>query len=622
MKQRKIELLAPARDLATGRVAIDAGADAVYIGGPGFGARRAAGNAPADVAELVRHACPFGVRVYATLNTLLFDDELDEARRVARELIDAGVDALIVQDMAYTRLGVGTPTADFATQNGVELHASTQMTNILPEDVSFLGRAGFRRVILERGLSIDEIRAIRAAAPHETELEVFVHGAICVGHSGRCFMSRAMDSSRSGNRGDCAQPCRLTWDLMDSGGRAIIQGKHLLSVRDMDLGARLGELLDAGVTSFKIEGRLKDATYARNVVSHYRRLLDDAIAAHRGLRRASVGVSLPDFTPDPVKSFSRGSTGWFFDGPARGVASFDTPKAMGEVIGSVAKTGCDRTGNRWFTLTAGGTAVSAGDGICWLAHGELKGTNINRVEADRIYPNHADGLAPGTAIFRNYDHAFVRSLERSRMRRRIGVTARVLADTERIEITFTDETGLAVSVVREGSFEVARDAAAMAGTMRRELSRSGDTIFEMREVRTPSGEAFIPVSTIAAMRREGLETLLETRRTLLPERNPATEDPTARAPRTRLEATDNVTNRLAESFWRDHGVEEIAPAMELRRPAPGDPLMQTRYCLRREIGECLREGSKLRSDLFMVHGTARWRLDFDCEKCYMTVTKT
>ncbi len=627
MEQRKIELLAPARDLATGRVAIDAGADAVYIGGPGFGARRAAGNSLEDVAELVRHARPFGVRVYATLNTLLFDDELDEARRVAEGLIEAGVDALIVQDISFLRAGLGD----------VEWHASTQTSNIAPEDVAFLGRAGFRRVILERGLSLDDIRAIRAAAPPETELEVFVHGAICVGFSGRCFMSRAMDHGRSGNRGDCAQPCRLTWDLTDDKGRTIIKNRHLLSVRDLDLGARLGELLDAGVTSFKIEGRLKDATYVRNVVSHYRQLLNNAITTREGNSPppegwqpagltgwlcTSIGSSTPDFTPDPAKSFSRGATGWFLDGPTSGVASFDTPKAMGEPVGSVERTGCDRTGNRWFTLTDGST-VSPGDGICWLggsAHGELKGTNINRVEGDRIYPNRADGLAPGVAVFRNYDHAFVRSLERSRMRRRIGVTARVEASEEHIAITFTDETGLAVSVRREGPFEAARDARAMAETMRRELARSGDTIFDVKEVRTEA-VPFIPVSTLAALRREGLERLLEARRSLTPERHPAPEEPAARAPRTHLTATDNVTNHLAESFWRDHGVRQIDPAMELRGPAPGDELMRSRYCLRRETGECLREQTQLPGDLFIEHGATRWRLGFDCEKCIMTVVK-
>ncbi len=342
----KIELLAPARDLETGRVAVDCGADAVYIGGPGFGARHAAGNSVEDVAALVRYARPFGVRVYAALNTLLFDSELAEAERTARELIAVGVDALIVQDMAYLRMGL----------TGTEFHASTQTSNILPEDVAFLGRAGFRRVILERALSLDEIRAVRAACTDGTELEAFVHGAICIGYSGKCFMSRST-GPRSGNRGDCSQPCRLAWDLVDAGGKILIKGRHMLSVSDLDLSARIGEMLDAGVTSFKIEGRLKDASYVRNIVSYYRGVIDEAIRGREGLYRASAGISEPDFTPDPSKSFTRGAIGtgctgeYFLDGARRGVISFDTPKAIGEYIGVVRETGCERTGNRYFTFT-------------------------------------------------------------------------------------------------------------------------------------------------------------------------------------------------------------------------------------------------------------------------------
>ncbi len=465
MLNKRIELLAPARDLATGRVAVDCGADAIYVGGPGFGARRDAGNSVEDVAALVRYARPFGVRVYAALNTLLFDDELEEAQIVARNLIDAGVDALIVQDMAFMRMGL----------SGVEFHASTQTSNILPEDVAFWGRAGFRRVILERALSLDEIRAIRVGCPEDTELEVFVHGAICVGYSGRCFMSRATGSSggiRSGNRGDCSQPCRLSYDLTDGSGRVLSKGKHLLSVRDLDLSGRLGELLDAGVKSFKIEGRLKDASYVRNVVSYYRRLLDTALTARPELRRASVGLSKPDFVPDPAKSFTRGATEYFFDGARRGVASFDTPKAMGEPVGTVGRLGSERTGNRFFTLDGKDSCeLRAGDGICFFADGELQGTNINRVEGERIYPNRCEGIASGMKLYRNHDHTFVHSLEHSRMKRRIGVTARVETVPSCVKITFTDETGVCTRVVREGGFKVAHDLSKMTATALEQLSR-------------------------------------------------------------------------------------------------------------------------------------------------------
>jgi putative protease len=608
---RKIELLAPARDLTTGLTAVDCGADAVYIGGPGFGARKGAGNSLEDVAELVRYARPFGVRIYATLNTLLFEDELTEARRLALGLLNAGVDALIVQDMAWLRMGLA----------GVEWHASTQTSNIRPEDVAFLGRAGFRRVILERALTLSEIRAIRAAAPPETELEAFVHGAICVGHSGRCFLCRAADPTRSGNRGDCSQPCRLSYDLVDEKGKVLVRGKHLLSVRDLDLGERIGELMDAGVGSFKIEGRLKDENYVRNVVSHYRGVIDGELALRPGLRRSSVGLSVPDFVPDPAKSFMRGATQYFFDGPARGITSFDTPKAMGEPIGRVERTGCDRTGNRWFTLSGGGGELFSGDGICFISGGELRGTNINRAEGGRVYPDKSEGIGHGVNIYRNFDRTFVRSLESSRTRRRIGARAQISTTHSSVEITFTDRTGLSVSVAREGVFEPARDHAKMAATAREQLTRSGDTIFEVEGVEITGEMLFVPVSVLSSMRREALERLTEARAELPPERHPAAEDMSASAPRIHLGADENVTNSLAERFWRDHGVTEIAPALELRGARSGDTVMRTPYCIRRETGECLREGSKRRGKLYLERGSTRWELGFECDKCEMTVKK-
>jgi len=613
---RGIELLAPARDLATGRVAVDCGADAVYVGGPGFGARRGAGNPAEDIAELVRYARPFGVRVYAAMNTLLWDGELDDARRTALSLVDAGVDALIVQDMAYLRMGI----------EGVELHASTQTANLDPAEIAFLGRAGFSRVILERALSAEDIRAIRRAAPPELELEAFVHGAICVSYSGRCFMSRAMDGARSGNRGDCSQSCRLPYDLVTGDGRIVLKGKHLLSLRDLDLSPHVGELLDAGVTSLKIEGRLKDAAYVRNVVSHYRRLLDAELARRPHLARASAGVSVPDFTPDPARSFTRGATDYFFRGAAPGgelrVASFDTPKAVGERMGRVAKTGCERTGNKYFLIDGGELSIVSGDGICYFAGGELRGTQVNRVEGGRVYPDRAEGIEPGTEIFRNHDHAFTRTLERSRMRRRIGVTARFTATPTDATATFTDETGIAATATRTGEFAPARDAARMAATIEGELSRSGDTMFDVREVSMAEGDGlFIPVSLLAAMRREGLEQLADARAALSPMRRPAVEDPAATFPRAELTAAENVTNHLSEQFWRDHGVTTIAPPLELRAARPGEVLMRMRYCLRREIGECLCENPRLKGDLYITRGATRHALRFDCTKCEMTVCK-
>ncbi|MDE6864704.1 MAG: U32 family peptidase, partial [Alistipes sp.] len=353
-----IELLAPARNASTAIAAINNGADAVYIGGARFGARQAAGNSVEEIARVVDYAHRYGVRVHATLNTLLRDNELADAEVQARALIAAGVDALIVQDMALRRMNLQ-----------VELHASTQMFNRSPEGARFLAEAGFARVILERALSLEEIRAVCAATT--AEVECFVHGAICVGYSGRCFLSRSM-SDRSGNRGACSQPCRQTWDLTDGRGHRYIAGKHLLSVRDLNLSGRIGELLDAGVSSFKIEGRLKDTGYIKNVVAYYRRAIDKALAVRPQLQQSSVGESLPDFTPDPAKSFTRGESTWFIDGRRAGVASFDTPKSVGEPLGRVAQLVRDG-----FRLDRACDSLVAGARICFVSPEVTFGTNVN-----------------------------------------------------------------------------------------------------------------------------------------------------------------------------------------------------------------------------------------------------
>ncbi len=559
----------------------------------------------------------------------------------------------------------------------MELHASTQVSNTDPEEVAFLGRAGFRRVILERALSLEEIRVIRAAsAPSGVELEVFVHGAICVSYSGRCFMSRATSlrngnsgDVRSGNRGNCSQPCRLAYDLTDEAGRMLMKGKHLLSVCDMDLSAHIGGLLDAGVSSFKIEGRLKDVVYIRNVVSYYRSVLDEALVVRPGLQRASAGVSEVDFEPSPAKSFTRGGTGdYFFNGAVKGVGSFNTPKAMGEKIGfcdkqapaslrskpessHTSKYAAARASsqashlpvsdkNCYFSIGGGDGGLAAGDGICFFAGGELRGTNVNRVEGGRIYPNRIDGIEAGTEIFRNYDHSFTRAVERSRTRRRIGVSALIAVSETGVTVRFTDETGISVEVAREGAFEPARDGAKMAGVVREQLSRSGDTIFEVRDVEIEGvvsvgdsggvagmrsvegvGVRFVPVSMLAEMRREGLGRLLEMRARVLPQRHPVVEDMSARFPRTKVTACENVVNHLAERFYRDHGVEEIERGLELRPKLDGEIVMRSRYCIRREIGECLKEGAKYRGGLFLERGEVRYRLGFECNRCEMIITK-
>ena len=600
---KSIELLAPAKDYVSAVAAVDYGADAVYIGGARFGARQAAGNSAGEIARVVDYAHRYGVRVHATLNTLLLDSELADAEAQARELIAAGVDALIVQDMALRRMNLP-----------VELHASTQMYNRTPEGARFLSEAGFARIILERALSLEEIRAICAATT--AEVECFVHGAICVGYSGRCFLSRSI-SARSGNRGACSQPCRQTWDLTDGRGHRYIAGKHLLSVRDLNLSGRLGELLDAGVTSFKIEGRLKDTGYIKNVVAYYRRAVDEALAARPHLRRSSVGESLPDFTPDPAKSFTRGESTWFFDGRRAGVASFDTPKSVGEPLGRVARV--SRDGFRLDGASQAAGSLAAGDGLCFVTAEGSFGTNVNAVVGDVIRPNRMEGIAVGAAVYRNFDLRFNRLLERSRTRRVIPARASVELTRSGIRFTCTDCEGVTACAERSMTLEPAKNPEANRAALRTQAARSGDTIFAVRDVEVSGAEWFVPASAMADLRRRTLDGLLQARlERPLPHRI-RPDDPAARYPSERMEADENVTNRLAEAFYRDHGVREIAAPLEFAPTTAGRCVMRSAYCLRRELGQCLKEHPTLRGDLYLEHGAFRYRLDFDCARCEMAL---
>ena len=596
---KTVELLAPAKDYASAVAAVDYGADAVYIGGAKFGARQAAGNSAEEIARVVEYAHRYGVRVHATLNTLVWDDELEEAERQARALIAAGVDALIVQDMALRRMSLP-----------VELHASTQVCNCTPEGARFLGEAGFARVILERNLSLDEIRAICAATT--AEVECFVHGAICVGYSGRCFLSRSM-SGRSGNRGACSQPCRLAWDLTDGRGRTYIAGKHLLSVRDMNLAQRIGDLLDAGVTSFKIEGRLKDTNYIKNVVAYYRRAVDAALAERPGLVRSSVGESVPDFMPDPSKSFTRGESEYFFAGKRPGVASFDTPKAVGEYVGRVAKVF-----QNGFTLL-GEAELAPGDGICFITPRGVTGTNVNAAEGRRITPNRMDGIMAGAEVYRNSDRLFNLRLERSRTRRVIPAGAVAEASAEGLTITYTDCEGVTASAGRRVKLDRAKNPEANAAALRVQAMKAGDTIFAVRDAEVRGAEWFVPASLAAEVRREAVSALGEARRVRTLEHRILPENPAARYPSERLTAEENVTNRLAEAFYRDHGVREIERGLDLAPTTAGHRVMRSAYCIRREIGECLREHPRLGGDLYLEHGAYRYRLEFDCAVCEMAL---
>ena len=595
---RKLELLAPAKDYDTAVDAIDCGADAVYIGAGKFGARHAATNAIEDIARVAEYAHRYGAKVYATLNTLLFDNELEEAKAQAEKLIEAGVDALIVQDMAYYMMGLNIP-----------LHASTQTNCTTAEKVHFFEEVGFARVILERSLSKEQIREIRKRTT--IELEAFVHGAICVSQSGRCFLSRST-SERSGNRGECSQPCRLEYDLCNEKGEVVIKGKHLLSVRDLDLSARLGEMIDLGISSFKIEGRLKDRTYVRNIVSLYRQLLDKEIAKRDDVERSSVGRSVIEFEPNASRTFTRGASEYLFDGKRRGVASFDTPKAMGERIGKVSRA--DRRG----VVLDSKHDLTTGDGVCFISGGSLVGTNIVGVEGERVQLNRYDGVAVGVELFRNYNRLFSQAVERSRVKRTISADLLLQFSEEQITLTATDECGISATATIVQASEEARDKIKGEEALRRQLMRSGDTMFEVRDIKI-SEVRFAPMSAIGALRREVFELLERERLAQFKKEENLAERRYAEHPAERLTPQDNVTNRLAREFFTECGVKEIAEGLDCRATTSGEEVMVSDYCIRREIGECLLEKPRLKGDLYLVRGTKKYRLAFDCKKCQMRV---
>ncbi len=595
----RIELLAPAKNSEYGKAAIDCGADAVYIGASKFGARHAAGNTAEEIASLADYAHRFDAKVYVTLNTLLFDDELAEAERLAWEVWETGADALIVQDMAFCRMKLPP----------IVLHASTQTANLTPERVKFLQDAGFRRVILERALSLRQIRDIRQAV--DVELECFVHGAICVSYSGQCYLSHIV-AGRSGNRGVCAQPCRSSYNLYDGQGNLLIRNKHLMSVKDLSLDAHLHELIQAGVTSLKIEGRLKDLNYLKNIVSHYDRLLTELADSKKEIARTAAGRIVRDFMPLPENSFNRSLTPYFFDGKKRKVACFDTAKATGPVLGSVIKVS-----DRHFTIRSEHT-ITNGDGICFLdERGALTGTQINRTEGNRIYPRDMAGLRPGTVIFRNFDKRFSDRLAHSVCRRVLDLRIELHFSPEGLTIVGYSDDGGKTKLFFNGPFEKAKDPEKARKTAEEQFRKSGDTFFRIPEITVFGEVPFLPVSIWNGFRRKFLDTAEQRLRAGY-----------VRAVRTekmktpQIEATvpltykANITNRLAKRFYENCGYSDIETGVELKESFDGIEAMRSKYCLRNELGICLKQG-KGPEKLYLENNRNTFELQFDCDRCEM-----
>jgi len=617
-----LELLAPAKNAEIGIEAIRHGADAVYIGGPAFGARVGAGNPVADIERLAAFAHRFHARVFITLNTIFRDDEIEEARHLAWQMYEAGADALIVQDMGLLELDLPP----------IQLHASTQTDIRTPERARFLADVGFSQIVLARELSLPEIEAIRAEfgdASSAPVLEFFVHGALCVAYSGQCYISHA-HTGRSANRGECSQACRLPYTLEDRQGRIVAHDKHLLSMKDNDQSANLRALADAGIRSFKIEGRLKDMAYVKNATAHYRQLLDRIVEdAPQRYARASSGRCAFSFTPRPDKSFNRGATDYFVHGRQPDIGAFDTPSFAGAASGTVTRIGPD-----WFEIDSDDDYAN-GDGISYLSRGKkLAGLRINVARRSgggwRLFPNEMpddpEGFKVGVDIHRNRDQAFERQLEKDSAERRIGVSMELGETADGFALTLRDEDGIEARAELVHAREAAKNPERALVGLGENLGKLGTTDFKAGEVKLVLGQPwFLPAAAVNALRRDAVDRLVATREAARPRllRALPVEPPVA-CPERELSYLANVLNSHARAFYRRHGVELIADAYEADT-TPGEvSLMITKHCLRYSHSLCPKEAKGWvtgvnAEPMTLVNGKERLTLRFDCRKCEMHV---
>lgn len=595
---KKIELLAPAKDKESAIVAINYGADAIYMGASAFGARARASNPIEDIKEVVNYAHRFGVKVYITVNTILSDDELVQSVELINNLYEIGVDAIIVQDMGL--LEVELPP--------IPIFASTQCHNYTIEKVKFLEGCGVSRVILARELSLEEIKNISQNT--SIDLETFVHGALCVSYSGQCYLSYAI-GKRSANRGECAQPCRKKYSLVNAKGEFLEREKYLLSLKDFNASNHLKALLDAGVTSFKIEGRLKDVGYVKNVVAYYRKLLDELIFSEQ---RASLGSAEPDFEPSLEKSFNRGFTDYFLERRKSDIHSFNTQKSIGERIGEVFAVS-----KNYFILKKG-AIVNQSDGICFFVDGVLRGSNINKVEDNRIYPQSMSGLEKGTVIYRNSDFEFEKKLKASNLKRRMEVEILMQNDGQNFIFTAKNPDGQSVQVEIENNFEKAQNKQKMLENLQNQLQKSAESDFCVSKVEISLSQTpFMPVSKINEIRRELLTKLTEERlKNYKPERveRKKTDHPYILS---EIGFEANVLNKKAKDFYKRHHAEITEKALESGLSALEKKVMTTKHCILYATGRC-RKNTKSPERLYLIDEKGRrYKLNFDCKNCRMEI---
>ena len=600
-----IELLAPAKNLVCGRAAISHGADAIYIGGPKFGAREDAGNSLQDIEILVEEARIFGVKVYVALNTILYDSELEDARQQINNLYEIGVDALIIQDMGILEMDLPP----------IPLHASTQLHNYLPSQIKFLEAVHFKRAVLARELSIEQIRDIRSQT--SIELEAFIHGSLCVSFSGRCYLSNAI-GGRSANRGACAQPCRKRYTLFDADKKVISADQHLLSLKDLNHSDSIKELAEAGIQSFKIEGRLKEVDYVKNITAFYRKKIDAFLEDQPEFKAASAGKSYISFEANPAKSFNRGTTDYFLHGRSKDIVSFESPKFLGESVGEVTQVT-----TKYFEIESA-LEIANNDGLVFIsAAGESVGIKVNVVERSRIYPDKMNGIYPGAKVYRNYDHIFQQQLKSDLTIRKIALSIEISESDDGFELTAHDESVIIVTSEYNLPKNPARDIIKSKETITHQLTKSGDTPFFVTGVETNGTEKFFfQASVLNAMRRDLLDRITDARKQKT--RNKINHESNSYPyPDKEIGYEGNISNRLARQFYLRHGVENPEMAFEKQSDPHGKIVMTTKHCLKFQMGFCPKFGGKNAinfSEPFSLNdGINDLRLDFDCIQCVMKV---
>lgn len=602
---RKIELLAPAKSAEIGIEAINHGADAVYIGASQFSARAAAGNNIEEIERLIRHAHKYYAKVYVALNTILTDEELEEARALIHQLYNIGTDALIVQDLGITLLDIPP----------IPLHASTQMDNRTIEKVQFLEQAGFEQVVLARELSIEQIRAISQNT--HVKLETFVHGALCVSYSGVCYMSQN-GCGRSANRGNCAQFCRLPYSLTDATGKVLAQDKYLLSLKDFNLSAHLHEMIDAGVSSLKIEGRLKDLSYVKNVTAYYRKALDQIFEGkeYKDYRAASSGHCTYTFSPDTEKSFHRSSTDYFLHGRKRDIIQMETPKSTGERMGKAFS----RNGK---IVVQTDKPMANGDGFCYIDDkGEFHGFRANTVEGNIITPAEKLYIPNNTLLYRNMDQTFEKLLSKESSERKINVRITLAKQGDELIATALDEEGVSASLSYTGVLEACKSPERQKENIVSTFKKSGNTIFRVEEVAIQSDIYFIPAGALTQWRRDLLEALEEKR--LQSRERPEIVFPKTSHPyiKQAVDYRGNIHNQKAKDFLTQHQVVQIADSFE-KRPLPGVPVMTCKHCLRYTLGYCKKQdknANDIKEPLTLrANNGKEYTLQFDCQACEMTI---